>query len=138
MKRVEAWEASYFAGIIDGEGSINLTRMHKKEHLRPTITIPSTDKELLVYLQTLIGGIINNKKNYSPDKHKNSYTLSIKKKESVIAVLKDIHPYLRIERKRQRALWIINEYQQVTPRNGKYTLEMLEAKKHFEEHFFQL
>lgn len=135
---MEIWEASYVAGIVDGEGSINLTRMHQKEHRRPTITIPSTDKELLVYLQSLTGGIINNKKNYCPVKHKDSYTLSIKKKENVIAVLKEIHPFLRIERKRQRALWIINEYQIVTPRNGKYTLEMLEAKKRFEELFFIL
>ena len=26
------WEASYIAGIIDGEGSITLTRWHTKEH----------------------------------------------------------------------------------------------------------
>jgi hypothetical protein len=30
---MENWEASYIAGIIDGEGSITLTRMHEKEHL---------------------------------------------------------------------------------------------------------
>ena len=42
------WEASYIAGIIDGEGSITLTRMHNNEHRRPCITIASTDKELLL------------------------------------------------------------------------------------------
>lgn len=26
------WEAAYVAGIIDGEGSISLTRMHENEH----------------------------------------------------------------------------------------------------------
>ncbi|MFJ7728371.1 hypothetical protein ACIQXV_19755 [Neobacillus sp. NPDC097160] len=45
---MESWEAAYVAGIIDGEGSITLTRMHENEHRRPCITIASTDKELLV------------------------------------------------------------------------------------------
>ncbi|MDQ1144432.1 hypothetical protein QE429_001259 [Bacillus sp. SORGH_AS 510] len=49
---MENWEAAYIAGIIDGEGSITLTRMHKKEHRRPCITIASTDKELLSYVHT--------------------------------------------------------------------------------------
>jgi len=50
------WEAAYIAGIIDGEGTITLTRMHRKENRRPCITIASTDKELLLYVQTLSGG----------------------------------------------------------------------------------
>jgi hypothetical protein len=58
---MESWEAAYIAGIIDGEGTITLTRMHEKEHRRPCITIASTDKELLIYLQTLTVGTINNK-----------------------------------------------------------------------------
>ncbi|GGC82109.1 hypothetical protein GCM10007216_10820 [Thalassobacillus devorans] len=52
---MKAWEAAYMAGIIDGEGSITLTRIHKNEHRRPCITISSTDKELLTYLQALGG-----------------------------------------------------------------------------------
>jgi hypothetical protein len=70
---MEDWEAAYLAGIIDGEGTITLTRMHEKEHRRPCITIASTDIELLTYLQKLTEGTINNKKNYNPDRHKDSY-----------------------------------------------------------------
>ncbi|WHZ02278.1 LAGLIDADG family homing endonuclease [Neobacillus sp. YX16] len=77
---MESWEAAYIAGIIDGEGSISLTRMHECEHRRPCISIASTDKELLIYIQSLSGGTINNKKNYNPDKHKDSFTLNIKNK----------------------------------------------------------
>ncbi|MGI8385235.1 LAGLIDADG family homing endonuclease [Robertmurraya sp. P23] len=44
---MKEWEASYIAGIIDGEGSITLTRMHKGEFRRPCISISSTDRELL-------------------------------------------------------------------------------------------
>ncbi|WNF22479.1 LAGLIDADG family homing endonuclease [Mesobacillus jeotgali] len=122
---MESWEASYIAGVIDGEGSITLTRMHNKEHRRPMISIASTDKELLLYVQTLTGGAITNKKNYKPNIHKNSYTLTIKNKDEVLTTLHHIQPFLRIERKRLRALWIINHYESVTPRNGKYRPEML-------------
>lgn len=71
-------ESAYIAGIIDGEGSITLTRIHRNEFRRPCITISSTDKELLLYVQSLTNGDIINKKNYNPSKHKDSYTLSIK------------------------------------------------------------
>lgn len=101
---MEKWEAAYIAGIIDGEGSITLTRLHENEHRRPCITISSTDKELLIYIHSLTGGAINNKKNYNPDRHKNSFTLSIKKKESVLLILKHVAPYLRVEKKRRRAI----------------------------------
>jgi intein-encoded DNA endonuclease-like protein len=133
---VECWESAYIAGIIDGEGSISLTRMHPNEHRRPCITIASTDRELLIYLQTLTGGTINNKKNYDPVRHKDSYTLNIKKKEDVLSILKQISPYLRVEKKRNRAQWILMNYEKVTPRNGKYNPQLLKQKIAFEDAFF--
>ncbi|KKI92951.1 hypothetical protein WQ54_07185 [Bacillus sp. SA1-12] len=107
---MEAWEAAYIAGIIDGEGSITLTRMHESEHRRPCISIASTDKELLTYVQTLTGGSIINKKNYNPEKHKDSYTLYIKKKDDVLLLLNYITHYLRVDKKRNRAFWILKLY----------------------------
>jgi hypothetical protein len=135
---MEKWEAAYIAGIIDGEGSITLTRLHENEHRRPCITISSSDKELLIYIHSLTGGAINNKKNYNPDRHKNSFTLSIKKKESVLLILKHVAPYLRVEKKRRRAVWILEQYERVTLRNGKYSPELLKKKLLFEELFFQI
>jgi hypothetical protein len=135
---VEIWEASYIAGIIDGEGSISLTRIHASEHRRPCISIASTDKELLVYIQSLAGGVITNKKNYKPDIHKDSYTLTIKKKESVLLLLKQISSFLRVDKKRKRAQWILLNYDKVTPRNGKYNTELLEKKIAFEDTFFSI
>ncbi|WP_408007701.1 LAGLIDADG family homing endonuclease [Pseudalkalibacillus sp. A8] len=135
---MEKYEAAYLAGIIDGEGSITLTRMHEKEHRRPCITISSTDLELLTYIQTLTNGTISSKKNYRPGIHKNSFTLNIKKKKDVFFVLKNIVPYLRIEKKKMRALWIIEYYDDVTPRNGKYNKDLLMKKIKFENDFFVL
>nr|WP_263324915.1 LAGLIDADG family homing endonuclease [Neobacillus sp. Marseille-Q6967] len=113
---MENWEASYIAGIIDGEGTVTLSRVHENEFRRPFITIASTDIELLVYIQSLTGGTIINKKNYNPERHKDSFILTIKKKETVFFLLKKITPYLRVDKKRKRAELILNNYNNVTSR----------------------
>lgn len=134
---MEKWEAAYIAGIIDGEGSITLTRMHVKEHRKPCITITSNDIELLEYVQRLTGGSIYLKKNYNINRHQNSYILNINKKKDVFKVLTVIHAFLRIDRKGKRAEWILNHYNHVTPRNGKYSEETLKKKILFEKEFFK-
>lgn len=131
-------EAAYIAGIIDGEGSISLTRNHKGENRRPCITISSNDIELLNYIKEVAGGVIIMKKNYKPDTHNQSYTLNIKRKNEVFNLLGQTIDYLRINKKRKRAEWIIKHYDDVTPRNGKYTPEMCRRKEEFESTFFNL
>lgn len=136
---MEKWEAAYLAGIImDGEGSITLTRMHKGEFRRPCLSITSTDLELIMYLQSLIGGVIVNKKNYKPNLHKDAITLVLKKKEQVLLILEEILPFLRINRKQMRADWILRHYNRVTLRNGKYNEMQLKEKIAFEDYFFQI
>lgn len=135
---MESWQSAYVAGIIDGEGSITLTRMQKNEFRRPCIVISSTDYELLLYIQTLTGGLVTNKKNYDPERHKDSYTLTIKKKKDVFLTLENVSPFLRVKQKRRRAEWILNHYNQVTPRNGKYSPDMLKRKLLFEKTFFKI
>lgn len=113
-------------------------RMHENEYRRPCITIASTDKELLVYLHSLTSGTITSKRNYNSVRHKDSYTLTIKNKVAVLSLLNEIVPYLRITKKRKRALFILMNYVKVTPRNGKYS-PILEAMKiEFEESFFKI
>ncbi|MBM7661507.1 hypothetical protein JOC85_002310 [Bacillus mesophilus] len=131
-------DAAYIAGVIDGEGSITLTRMHKDEYRRPCISIASTDEELLEFIQCIIGGTITNKKNYKPDIHKDSFTLTLKSKKDVFQTLKYITPYLRITKKKQRSMLILGRYEKVTPRNGKYSKELLVEKKTFEGEFFNI
>lgn len=53
-------------------------------------------------------------------------------------ILKHISPYLRVDKKRNRAIWILENYEKVTPRNGKYNSELHKKKLLFEEVFFKL
>jgi hypothetical protein len=135
---VETWEAAYIAGVIDGEGSITLTRNHSKEMRRPCISISSNDKELLLYIKALAGGKIYKKKNYNPTKHQDSFTLIIKNKDEVFSLLNQIKKFLRIERKRKRAILILDKYECVTSRNGKYNEKQLLDKLNFEKSFFEI
>lgn len=131
-------EKSYIAGIIDGEGSIMLQKFHKNQFPSPCVSIASSTIELLEWIKEKVGyGIIKNKKNYNPEKHKDCYSY-ILKYDDAIKFLEDIYPYLIIESKKNRALLIINEYKNVTPRNGKYSSHMLKRKEEFYEKFISI
>ena len=131
-------EKAYIAGIIDGEGSIMLTRFHKNEYHSPCVSISSTDMELLEWIKntTKMGRIIN-KKNYNEEKYLDSYTYRVIY-DNAIKLLKQIEPYLIINRKKLRAKHIIDNYKNVTPRNGKYSNEMKKKKEQFYIDFMAL
>ena len=131
-------EKAYIAGIIDGEGSIMLIRFHKNQHPSPCITISSSSRELLEWIQeTTKVGRIQAKKNYNPKRHLDSYTYTVRYNDA-INILLDIEPYLVITQKKVRAQMIINEYKSITPRNGRYSPELLKAKEDFYQRFISL
>ncbi|WP_142418958.1 LAGLIDADG family homing endonuclease [Clostridium tertium] len=128
-------EKAYIAGIIDGEGSVMLQRIHKNEYPSPCISIASTTLELLEWVKDTVGkGRIISKKNYNIEKHKDCYSYVLRRNDA-ISLLNDIYPYLIINTKKKRAELIISKYKSVTPRNGYYTDEMLIAKEEFYKEF---
>jgi len=131
-------EKAYIAGIIDGEGSIMLTRFHKNQHHAPCVTIASTTLELLEWIQLKTGvGTIKLKKNYKPSIHTSSYTYIVKYNDA-INFISEIEPYLVISQKKRRAQLILNEYKKCTPRNGRYSSDMLQAKEEFLHKFLSI
>lgn len=131
-------EKAYIAGIVDGEGSIMLTKFHKNQYHSPCVSIASTDLELLEWVKnTIKGGKITSKKNYNKNRHKNSYTYTIIYDEA-IQLLQDIEPYLVIPKKKARAQHIIVNYKQVTIRNGRYNEAQRQAKEQFYIDFMAL
>lgn len=128
-------EKAHIAGIIDGEGSVMLQRIHKNEYPSPCISIASTTLELLEWVKDTVGkGRIISKKNYNIEKHKDCYSYVLRRNDA-ISLLNDIYPYLIINTKKKRAELIISKYKSVTPRNGYYTDEMLIAKEEFYKEF---
>lgn len=129
-------QIGYIAGIIDGEGSICLTRNAPNEHRSPVLSVSSTTKEMLDYLKENLGGSISTVKK-DKESYKDAWHWKIKGNKA-IEILKVIEPYLLVPEKRKRAKLIIDEYKSVTPRNGKYSAEMLEKKLDFEKRFFEI
>lgn len=131
-------EKAYIAGIIDGEGSIMLQRFHTNEFPAPCVSIASTSLELLKWIkQTTEKGTIISKKNYNPEVHKDCYSYVLRRNDAIY-LIKEIYPYLIIESKRKRAKLILENYKALTPRNGRYSLEMLEAKENFYNDFISI
>ncbi|EPY2305867.1 LAGLIDADG family homing endonuclease [Clostridium sporogenes] len=131
-------QKAYIAGIIDGEGSIMLLKFHGNQFPSPCISISSTTIELLEWIKSVTKiGTIKRKKNYNPEKHTDSFTYTIKY-NNAINLLIEIEPYLVIKSKKDRARLIIEKYKSVTPRNGKYSNEMLGAKEEFYKEFINI
>lgn len=131
-------DKAYIAGIIDGEGSIMLQKIHSNEYPAPCISIASTTLELLTWIKTIVGkGSIIKKKNYNLDKHKDCYSYVLRRNDA-ISLLKEIFPYLIIESKKKRAELILTKYKALTPRNGRYTEDMLKAKEDFYSEFMDI
>lgn len=124
-------DAAYIAGLIDGEGTVTLTRKHKNEYRQPCVSISSTERALLEYVLSVTGvGKITNK-TVSKSHHSHSYAYAVYNRQA-LALLEGIFQYLK-SYKRKRAELILLDYLAVTPRNGKYTDEILARKKLFEE-----
>lgn len=125
---------AYLAGIIDGEGSLLLNPY--RGMWRPDVTVATTDRELAEWLKENFGGSISNKKVYE-SYHRPSFAWSVCNQKA-LAVILLARPYMQIERKQRRADLLLYDYSEYTPRNGKYTPEMLKKKKDLVEFFHSI
>lgn len=124
----------YTAGLFDGEGTVTLCSRNKNKMRSPKVSIPSTSYELMEFLKSNYGGHISTKKKYK-EHHKQSWSWSLSYNK-VIKFLKAIFPYLREKEKIRRTNLILTQYKKVTPRNGKYTKELLQKRQQFIQQFF--
>ena len=130
-------EKGYVAGIIDGEGSISLTKLHASDKFRaPYIEVTSTTYAILEKLKELYGGTIS-KVTKKEEHWKQAYKWAISYNK-VIELLEDVSDYLLEPKKKTRAKLILNEYKLLTPRNGKYSAEGIQKKLDFEKRFFEI
>jgi len=132
-KVLSATAAAYIAGIIDGEGSISLSRRHRNEQRQLEVSISNTDIALLEYIHQTIGtGRISRKRTYK-DKHTPSATYCISNRQA-LSLLEQIQPFLKTYKKKRSAL-VLNNYIRLTPRNGKYSQKLLDERNKFVDDF---
>jgi LAGLIDADG DNA endonuclease family protein len=129
-------EAAYVAGIFDGEGSISLTRNRIDRFPSPQVSVTSTDRELLVWLRVRFHGSIVKKRRRLAI-HSQAFEWKLTDRQALL-FLQVIRPYLVIRRRIRRIELLLDAYLSCTPRNGRYSQEMLERKKAFVDLFASL
>lgn len=132
-RQLNGEDAAYLAGLIDGEGTIALTRRHAADERQLVLSISSTEIELLEWAKSVTGvGKITRKRTVA-EHHAPGFTYSVSNRQA-LAVITAVAPYLR-SYKRLRAELVLEKYLLVTKRNGKYDTAALLAKRAFEDVF---
>lgn len=119
VKTLTPVDAAYIAGLIDGEGTISLSRKHRLDNRQLVVSISSTEGMLLEYVKEVVGaGTITNKRTYK-NNHTPSKTYQISNRQA-LDLLNQIASFLK-SYKADRANLILGHYLRLTPRNGRYT-----------------
>jgi hypothetical protein len=134
LRQLSDTEAAYLAGIIDGEGTITLTRTHRGENRRPVVSVSSTELPLLLHVLSVVGAGKITSKVCAQNHHSPSFAYAICSRQA-LTLLGRVSPYLRTY-KAGRARLLVEGYVRVTPRNGRYTPCQRAARQAFEERFF--
>ena len=130
INQLTSVQSAYLAGLIDGEGTITLTRMHPRETRRLVVSISNNDASLLAFVKGEIGaGKITTKRTYS-ERHARSFTYQITSRQA-LDLLRQIAPYLKTY-KAKRARLALTSYLPLTPRNGRYTPALAASRREFE------
>jgi hypothetical protein len=130
VKLLDPIDSAYIAGLIDGEGTVTLSRRHRSENRQLVVSISNTERPLLEYVLNSVGaGKITGKRTYHSH-HTPSYTYSISNRQA-LALLTQITSCLKTY-KAKRADIILRDYIRLTPRNGRYSPEIRQARSDFE------
>ena len=129
-------DAAYLAGLIDGEGTVALSRRHANENRQLVVSISSTERDLVKWALRATGvGKITHKRTVSPV-HAPGLTYCVTNRQG-LDLLRQVEAYLR-SYKRLRARLVLTSYLELTPRNGKYTKEIADRRRRFEDAFARL
>jgi intein/homing endonuclease len=135
-RKLNSNEAAYIAGLIDGEGTITLSRQNQNRERQIAVTIDNTDLDLLKWvLSTTEVGKITKKNPYNP-RDSIAFVYQIYSRQA-LDLLSQILPFLHTY-KRKRAELAIKKYIKLTPRNGRYSKRILAKRKNFIKAFFSI
>jgi hypothetical protein len=130
VRHLSPAERGYIAGLIDGEGTVTLSRKHAGDLRHLVVSISNTEGELLGHVLALVGcGKITNKRTAKPN-HALSMTYAVWNRQA-LNLLTQVEPYLQ-SYKRLRVQLILKHYILLTPRNGKYTAALRAQRAAFE------
>ena len=131
IRELSVAEASYLAGLVDGEGTITLSRRHARDQRQLVLSISNTEPRILNWVRETVGaGKITRKRAVSAA-HATGLTFAICNRQA-LSLIKHICPFLQ-SYKRERALLVLRDYVRLTPRNGKYSIDVAAQRGRFEQ-----
>ena len=136
VKNLSREDAAYIAGLIDGEGTLSLSRRRRGENRQFVISISNAEARLLNYVCRSVGAGRITRKRTSKSNLAPSGTYAIDNRQA-LDLLQQIAPYLRTY-KAKRAKLVLDNYLRLTPRNGKYTAAQKKARAAFVTKFLIL
>lgn len=122
---MEIQERAYIAGIIDGEGTVTLSRAHANELPAPKVSVANNNLHLLKWIKGKVGSGVVIKRAKREPQHGIQYVLDISD-NAALKLLAALKEFLII--KKPHAVLLVSRYKAVTPRNGRYTRELLTKK----------
>lgn len=87
--------AAYVAGLIDGEGCLEIKKEDRKYEAR--IRVCMTDKIMIEWLHKSFGGYFETRK-FKDDRWKNAYVWDIHSNTLVKPFIEKIYPYLKLKK----------------------------------------
>jgi hypothetical protein len=129
-------EKAYLAGLIDGEGTVTLVRHHRGQYPQPRLAIANNSRMLLEWVKDRLGFGVIVSRSRRKESHHYSFVWQTQCAGPVLRTLRQVEPFLILKKRHARLL--LDEYKGCTPRNGKYTPEMLETKKELVEEIRRL
>lgn len=129
---------NYISGFFDADGSITMSNTGRSKNKSVVLSFHNTEKIILEEIQKYIYLKLGHKgfiscKPAKKETHKDSYDLKythLIKCNAILLKMKLVHPK-KIHRKK-----IALKLKTVTPRNGKYTAEILNQRIQLEQIFF--
>jgi hypothetical protein len=123
-------DAAYIAGLIDGEGTVTVTRLHANENRRLVVSIANTELQLLRFVLERFGAGKITRKRTASEKHTPSFCYSVSGRQA-LELLRQTTPHLQ-SYKRIRSEMALERYVSLTRRNGKYSAGQLAERQRFE------
>jgi hypothetical protein len=129
---------NYISGFFDADGSITAIKNHRNEEITVQLNFSNNEKSILEDIQSFIlkelkiKGFISKKKAKEKN-HTDNYDLKytyFPKCLLIVSKLKSKHS------KKVHRISLLKELHSLTPRNGKYTKELLQKREKVINNFF--
>lgn len=93
--------ASYLAGLLDGEGCLDIRKRQDKYYVA-RVRITMVDEEMILWLKNSFGGNIHHRE-FKNSNCRDAYTWTVEGRQ-VVPILEKVKPYLRLKKQQAEIL----------------------------------